>query len=136
MKTIGIEISKKKVIFIALEQTNGVFVNITGKRKSIELEDDRDGKELKVFMKELHSYFDSINPDKIGIVTRMTKGKFSASPFSFKIEGLIQLYDKVAIEFVTPQGLTGYFKKNELPLSPDHNYQEKAIKLAVFLGKD
>lgn len=135
MKTIGIEISKKKVIFIALEQTNGVFVNITGKRKSIELEDDRDGKELKAFMNELHSYFDSINPDKIGIVTRMTKGKFSASPFSFKIEGLIQLYDKVAIEFVTPQALTSYFKKNEVPLSPSHNYQEKALRLAVFFGK-
>jgi hypothetical protein len=136
MKTIGIEIDKKKVIFIALELINGSYTNITGKRKSIELVDDRDGKELKSFMKGLHSYFDSINPDKIGIVTRMTKGKFSASPFSFKVEGLIQLYDKVEIDFITPQGLTAYFKKNEIPLSMDHKYQEKAMKLAVFLGKD
>jgi len=135
MKTIGIEISKTKVIFIALEQSNGELVNITGKRKSITLADDRDGNELKAFMEELHSYFDSIQPDKIGIVTRMTKGKFAASPISFKIEGLIQLYPKVEIEFVTPQGLTGYFKKNELTLAPDHNYQEKALKLAVYLAR-
>ncbi|MDB4087989.1 DUF3010 family protein [Flavobacteriales bacterium] len=135
MKTIGIEISNKKVIFIALEQRNGSFVNITGKRKSMELEDDRNGEELKSFMNELHSYFDSINPDKIGIVTRMTKGKFAASPISFKIEGLIQLYNKISIDFVTPQALTAYFKKNELPLPLDHKYQEKAMKMAVFLGK-
>ena len=101
----------------------------------MELEDDRNGEELKSFMNELHSYFDSINPDKIGIVTRMTKGKFAASPISFKIEGLIQLYNKISIDFVTPQALTAYFKKNELPLPLDHKYQEKAMKMAVFLGK-
>lgn len=135
MKTIGIEISNKKVIFVALEQTNDTFENITGKQKSMELKDDRESKELHSFMNELHSYFDSMNPDKIGIVTRMSKGKFAASPISFKIEGLIQLYKKVAIEFVTPQALTAYFKKNKMPLPLDHKYQEKAMKMSLFLGK-
>ena len=135
MKTIGIEISNKKVIFVVLERVNDTYVNLTGKQKSMELEDDRDGKQLTTFMNDLHSHFDSINPDKIGIVTRMTKGKFAASPISFKIEGLIQLYNKVDIEFVTPQALTAYFKKNELPLPLDHKYQEKAMKMSVFLGK-
>jgi len=135
MKTIGIEISNKKVIFVVLQKLNGSTENITGKQKSMELKDDRDSKELTLFINELHSYFDSINPDKIGIVTRMMKGKFSASPISFKIEGLIQLYSKIDIEFVTPQALTAYFKKNELSVQPDHKYQEKAIKIAAYMCK-
>jgi hypothetical protein len=68
----------------------------------------------------------------MAIVTRQTKGRFSASPFSFKLEGLIQLYSK-EIEFITPQALTSYYKKNELKLQPDFSYQEKAMKLADFL---
>lgn len=133
MKTIGIEISNKKVIFVVLQESNGSIENITGKQKSMELKDDRDSMELATFMKDLHSYFDSVNPDKIGIVTRMMKGKFSASPISFKIEGLIQLYSKINVEFVTPQALTAHFKKNELPIQPDFSYQEKALKLGVYL---
>jgi len=136
MKTIGIEISNKKVICVVLSKhEDKSYVNLTGKQKSFELNDDRNGEELKKFMDKLHSHFDSINPDKIGVVTRQTKGKFAASPISFKIEGLIQLYKNGEIDFVTPQALTAYFKKNELSLELDHKYQEKAMKLAVFLGK-
>ena len=137
MKTIGIEISNKKVICVILaKHEDQSYVNLTGKQKTFELNDDRNGEELQMFMDKLHSHFDSINPDKIGIVTRQTKGKFAASPVSFKIEGLIQLYKKTEIDFVTPQALTAYFKKNELPLELDHKYQEKAMKMAVFLTKD
>ena len=133
MKTIGIDIDKKKAICVALEKDNdGNFHNITGSKKYFEVTDDRDANELRDFMSQLHTYFDSINPDKMAIVTRQTKGRFSASPFSFKLEGLIQLYSK-EIEFITPQALTSYYKKNELKLQPDFSYQEKAMKLADFL---
>jgi hypothetical protein len=133
MKTIGIDIDKKKAICVALEKDNdGNFHNITGSKKYFEVTDDRDANELRDFMSQLHSYFDSINPDKMAIVTRQTKGRFSASPFSFKLEGLIQLYSK-EIEFITPQALNSYYKKNELKLQPDFSYQEKAMKLADFL---
>ena len=136
MRTIGIEIDKKKVICVAIEKNSiGNYQNITGKRKSFELEDDRNGNQLREFKNELHSYFETINPEKIGIVTRMTKGKFASSVFSFKVEGLVQLATKKKIEFITPQALTSYFKKNELPLPLDHKYQEKAMRLAVFLGQ-
>jgi len=134
MKTIGIDIDKKKVIVVALETTPN-FVQLQPEIKYFELKDDRDGTELKTFMNALHSYFDSISADKIGIVTRQTKGRFAASPYSFKVEGLIQLYDKTEIEFVTPQALNAHFKKNEIPLSFAFSYQEKALKLACYLGK-
>ena len=134
MKTIGIDIDKKKVVVVAIE-TNSNCVYLSPETKYFELKDDRDGTELTAFMNQLHSYFDSISADKIGIVTRQTKGRFAASPYSFKLEGLIQLYAKTPIEFVTPQALTSHFKKNELPLSPSFSYQEKAMKLACYLAK-
>lgn len=134
MKTIGIDIDKKKVIVVAIESAPE-FVHLQPETKYFELKDDRDGAELKTFMDSLHSYFDSISADKIGIVTRQTKGRFAASPYSFKVEGLIQLYDKTIIEFITPQALTSHFKKNEMPLSPGFSYQEKAMKLACYLTK-
>lgn len=133
MKTIGIDIDKKKVIVVAIESSPG-FVQLQPEIKYFELSDDRDDKELASFMEELHSYFDSISADKIGIVTRQTKGRFAASPYSFKVEGLIQLYDKTVIEFITPQALTSHFKKNKMPLSPAFSYQEKAMKLACYLA--
>lgn len=135
MKTIGIDIDKKKVICVALEiSPNGTHTLLKPEIKYHELQDDRNGEELRQFLKEIHSYLDSIGADKIGIITRQTKGRFAASPFSFKLEGLIQLYPNTQIEFVTPQALTAHFKKNELPLSPSFSYQEKAMKLACFLG--
>ena len=133
MKTIALDIDKKKVIVVAIESAPE-FVHLQPETKYFELKDDRDGEELKAFMDSLHSYFDSIFANKIGIVTRQTKGRFAASPYSFKVEGLIQLYDKTEIEFITPQVLTSHFKKNELPLSPAFSYQEKAMKLACYLA--
>ncbi len=134
MKTIGIEIDKKKIIVVAIDSGKG-FTQLKPETKYFELKDDRDGQELVNFMTTLHNYFDEIEAEKIGIVTRQTKGRFAASPYSFKLEGLIQLYSKTSIEFVTPQALTSYFKKNQLPLSPAFSYQEKAMKLACYLGK-
>jgi len=135
MKAIGIEIDKKKIIVVAIDSSPNP-TQLKPETKYFELKDDRDDQELADFMIHLHAYFDEISADKIGIVTRQTKGRFAASPYSFKLEGIIQLYPKKLMEFVTPQALTSYFKKNELPLSPSFSYQEKAMKLAYFLGNN
>ena len=134
MKAIGIEIDKKKIIVVAIDSSPNI-TQLKPETKYFELKDDRDDQELADLMKNLHAYFEEINADKIGVVTRQTKGRFAASPYSFKLEGLVQLYPNTSIEFVTPQALTSYFKKNELPLSPAFSYQEKATKLACYLGK-
>ncbi|OFY89249.1 MAG: hypothetical protein A2266_06510 [Bacteroidetes bacterium RIFOXYA12_FULL_40_10] len=45
----------------------------------------------------------------------------------------LRLYDKVNIEFISPQTLTAYYKKNTFPIAVQHSYQESAAKLANYL---
>lgn len=134
MKVIGIEIDKKRVICFALEQdSQGTFVNLTGEFRYLEIREDQDSREIKNLMATLHAFFNSINPDAIAIIARQTKGRFASSTYSFKLEGLIQCYDKVDVEFVSPRTLTAYYKKNTLSIPFDNNYQENAVKLASYL---
>ncbi len=134
MKVIGIEIDKKRAICIALEKDNeGNYKDLTGKFRYLEIREDQDSGEIKNFQSEIHSFFNSINPDTIAIISRQTKGRFSSSTYSFKLEGLIQCYDKLDVEFVSPRTLTAYYKKNNLPVPFDNNYQENAVKLANYL---
>ena len=134
MRVIGIEIEKKRAICFALEQNcQGTYINLTGKFKYLEIQEDQDNGEIKNFKSTIHTFFDSINPDAIAIISRQTKGRFSSSTYSFKLEGLIQCYDRVDVEFVSPRTLSAYYKKNSLSVPIDNNYQENAVKLANYL---
>ena len=106
---------------------------LTGKFKYLEIKDDQNNQEVKDFQSTIHSFFNSINADKIAIITRQTKGRFSSSTLSFKMEGLIQCYDKIEIEFVSPRTLSAYYKKNPLTIPFENTYQENALKLAYYL---
>jgi uncharacterized protein (DUF1330 family) len=133
MKVIGIEIDKSKVIFYAIEVDGGEIINLTGDFKSLALKNDTDNVEVINFKETVHTFFDDINPDMIAIVARQTKGRFKSSTISFKLEGLLQIYDKIGIEFVSPQKLTAYYKNHPFPIAVQHSYQENAAKLAYYL---
>jgi len=134
MKVIGIEIEKKRAICFALEQdSKGNLINITGKFRYLEIKEDQNNGEIKKFQSSIHSFFDSVKPDVIAIITRQAKGRFASSSFSFKLEGLIQCYNKVDVEFVSPRTLSAYYKKNSLPVIFENNYQGNAAKLATYL---
>lgn len=134
MKAIGIDIDKKRAICFALEKDDqGTYINLTGKFKYLEITDDHNNNEIQDFQSTIHTFFDNINPDTIAIVSRQTKGKFASSPFSFKLEGLIQCYKKVEIKFVSKQTLNAFYKKNPITITYDNNYQESAVKLSNYL---
>ena len=101
--------------------------------KHLKLNDDRDNNEVRNFQSLIFTHFDNINPNKIAILTRQTKGKFSSSAISFKIETLIQCYNKVNVEFVSPQAVNSFYKNNAFDIEISHNYQEKAAKLSNLL---
>jgi len=134
MRTIGIDIDKTKAIFFALEQAaDGTIHNITGKTKTITLKDETDQQSVLDFLRESHAYLGSIQAGKIAIKARQTKGKFSASPLSFKLEALLQTYADSPIRLIAPATVNAFFKKNEFPVTPDHNYQEDAARIAFYL---
>ncbi|MEO6133277.1 MAG: DUF3010 family protein [Saprospiraceae bacterium] len=134
MRIIGVHIDKSKAIFYTLEKKpNGEIFHFPSDRNYLTLTNDTDNESVRAFQSSIHSFFDSIKPDRIAILIRQTKGRFRSAPLSFKIEGLIQCYKKVEVEFVQPMKVSGYFKKNEFPLQTEHDYQEPAAKLAYYL---
>lgn len=137
MKVLGIEIRGNNAIFCALEY-NDVIIDITGKVTKLELKDDENSEEIHEFVDVIHSHFDNMQFDRIAIVKRAKsiKAKFPPSPISFKLEGLIQTYKESNIEFVAPQTLRAYFKKNKNSFNPKFNYQSASSELAIYLLKD
>lgn len=134
MRGIGIDIDSSRVILYALEVLgDGTISNITGDFKTIVIKDDYDNDEIREFQSTIHSFFDNINPNRIGVIKRMTKGKYAASPVSFKLEGLIQCYRNCDIEFVSPIKLAAYYKKNTFDITTQFSYQTNAAKLAKYL---
>ena len=134
MKVIGIAIDKAKAVFYALEKKDDDrLINRTGEFKFLTLKNDTDNSAIRTFQSSIFSFFDDIQPDRIAILTRQTKGRFKSAPLSFKIEGLIQCYEEIDIEFVSPHKILSYFKKNEFILDLEYEYQEKAARLAYYL---
>ncbi len=132
MKVLGVEIYGREVRLGALEETNGIVSNYTGKYKPVSLENDDTADNVILFKTTLHAIFDGYNPDVIVIKYRNPNGKgmHAPSPLSFKIEGLIQIYDKAQIYFTKPQTTSAFYKKNHMDIAFDYSYQEDAIKLA------
>jgi len=134
MRVIGIDIDKTKAIFYALEtDTAGNQVPLSGSLRYLTLENDTDNSSVRAFQSKIHSFFDEIHPDRIAILKRQTKGRFKSSPLSFKIEGLIQCYEKVEVEFIQPMAVSSYYKKHVFDFTPEFEYQLPAAKLASYM---
>jgi len=136
MKTLGIDINGNTAVFCSVEENNGI-VDITGKMTKLELKDDESSQEVYEFVDVIHSHFNEMQFDKIAILKRAKslKAKFPVSPISFKLEGLIQTYKESEIDFIAPQTISAYFKKNQKVFKPKYAYQNSAADLAYYLLK-
>lgn len=136
MKTLGIDINGNTVVFCAIEE-NIEIVDKTGKMTKLELKNDENSQEVHEFVDVIHSHFNEMQFDKIGILKRAKslKAKFPVSPISFKLEGLIQTYKGSEIQFIAPQTISAFFKKNQKIFKPKYAYQNSAADLAFYLLK-
>jgi len=137
MKVIGLEISGREVRIIALDNSDGAIVNCTKKYKPIKLEDDEDASNVLLFKNTLFATLGSFSPDVIVFNYRNpnASGKYAPSAISFKIEGLIQLFENAKIYSTKSQTLAAFYKKNKIDISTDYNYQLIALKLAYHYIK-
>lgn len=133
MKIIAIVIESTKIIPFVIEVNSNGEIQTIDTLKSIGINDDYNNQELRNFKEEVYTFFDSIAPTKIGIIKRQTKGKFSASSVSFKLEAIIQCYENCETEFVSKVSLNAFYKKNEFTIKPTHKYQTDAARLAQYL---
>lgn len=140
MRVIGVEIKGREVRLGVLESQNGNITDITGNYKRFKLEDDEVYQNVILFRNSLFAILDNFNPNIIVIKWRNPKpakgfqqeNNLGSSPISFKIEGLIQIYEKVEVSIVKPQTVTAYIKKTPLTFKPKYDYQEEAMKVAFY----
>lgn len=144
MKVLGIEIKGREIRIVALEDNGGVITDVTGNYKPMKLEDDEIAENVNLFKNALHATLSNYHADIIAIRWRNPKPvrsdqaekNNSPSPISFKIEGLIQIYEGSKVYLVKPQSSTAYVKKNPLPLNPKFGYQAEALKIAYYQIKN
>jgi hypothetical protein len=140
MKAIGIQIEANEIILVVLKkQTDGSIIQ-TDECIRVDVQDHTNSEQIKQFRDQIESSFRSIKADRIAIRMRNAKAKASEkskvrppSPVSFKLEGIIQLYDETKIEFVWPQTITAFLKKHPCSFKPKHKYQQEAFDVAFYL---
>jgi len=134
MKIIAIDIVASKCILYALEKKkDGSFKNINGDFKSFTLKDSNEASSVRFFNEAITVFFKQISPDVIAIYLRIGKGPFAGSSDSFKIEGLIQLFEGPDIKIISPKTVMTYYEKNEFKGSIEFKYQERAAQLAHYM---
>lgn len=130
-KALGIEIAGRKVVLVALSKSGETIENCTGGYKPIVLEDDNIHSNVILFRNTLYATIDGYDPEVVLIRARNPKGKgiHAPSPISFKVEGIIQSYEKCAVHLVAPQTVAAFFKKNTATITPSYGYQADALNL-------
>ena len=135
MRSIGIQIKGAEAILVVLEKDENENIVQTNDSVKFKIDDPTNATQVKQFRDQINSAFDLIKPDRIAIVSRNAnaKGDRTPSPVSFKLEGIIQLYEKVEIQIVWKQTTTPYFKKHPTALKAKNKYQDDAFEIALYL---
>jgi hypothetical protein len=136
MKVIAMQIEGLRMNIVVFEKKANGVTELTGKVKFLELNENHDSATTKSFMNVIHRHFDSISADKIAIVKRNANGKgmHKPSPISFKVEALIQLYEKQNVELISPLTIKAFLKKCQEPLVTSKlKYQKDIFELANYL---
>jgi hypothetical protein len=135
MKTIGIQIKSTEAILVVLEKDDEGNITQTNESAKFSIDYPNKPNQVRQFRDQINAAFDSIGAIRIGIVARNANGKGdrAPSPISFKLEGIVQLYDKVDIEQVWKQTTNSFFKKNAKMGSAKNKYQDDAYEVAYYL---
>ncbi|MGB4773320.1 MAG: DUF3010 family protein [Chitinophagaceae bacterium] len=133
-KTIGLQIKGGEAILVVLKMQDDGTVIQTNECARFSIEDHTKPEQVRQFRNQINSAFDSIRPDSIAIVARNAngKGEMAPSPLSFKLEGIIQLYEDIPVTLVWKQTLSAFYKKKTKSIAPKHKYQQDAFDVAYY----
>lgn len=137
MKAIGIQIDADEVILVVLNKDANGTITQTDECVRFNIADHTISAQVQQFRDQVNSAFDLITPTIIGIKMRNAKAKERGnvrppSPISFKLEGIIQLYTKCNIDFVWPQTITAFKKKNATSQHPKTSTNRMLLILPII----
>lgn len=131
MRVCAIELKANNMILVVVK--DGEYMEL--KVKKITLNDDEKQEDIRQFCNDFLHFLEEQEIEKVIIKKRAKKGTFAGGVVTFKMEGLIQLNPKCSVEFVSPQTMGAFEKKNEIIFPKElKKYQEQAFLALLSAG--
>lgn len=140
MKICSVELTGNEVNLCLLSLKSDIFEIIECRKRKITLASSTESFQIRQFYKEFTQLMTDYQIEQVVIKERPTKGKFSGSATSFKVEAAIQLIDAVTVTMVSQT----YFKQllQDHPILIDFaetglkKFQQNAFNLGcIFLNE-
>ncbi len=129
MKICGIELAGSDARLITLDGDKNGFSLIPSNVCKITCADDTNQSEIRAFREAIFAYLRENTCEKVVIKSRSKKGQYAGGATSFKLEGIIQLYDGCPVELISPNRIAAVLRKKPVTIPTDiNNYQHDAFK--------
>ena len=126
MNLLGVELNNKEAVLCLMSAEDGLFNIKECRTRGIELRKGETTDGIQGFQFQFKKFIEDYKIDTVVIKTRPTKGKFSGSANSFKMEAAIQLIDGINIELISSTEIKETMKKNPM------EYTMKDLELRQF----
>ncbi len=131
MTICGIELAASEARLTLLRGEKEDFMLVDVEPRKIKINDDADQNEIKAFKDSIFAFFRENSVSNIYIKKRGKKGEYAGGPTSFKLEGIIQLYDECPVVLVSPQTISATKKRNSFDIPTElRKYQHTAFETA------
>ena len=126
MNLLGVELNNKEAVVCLMSADNGLFNVKECRTRGIELRKGETSEGIQGFQFQFRKLIEDYKVETVVIKQRPSKGKFSGSANSFKMEAAIQLIEEISVEMIPSTEIKETLKKNPL------EYTMKDLELRQF----
>jgi len=111
MIACGIEMASSEARLVLLDGNKSIFQHIDVEPRKLKIADDENADEVRAFRDSLYIFFRENKVELIAIKKRGKKGDYAGGPIGFKLEAIVQLYEKCPIVLIAPATISARIKK-------------------------
>jgi hypothetical protein len=126
MILLGVELNNKEAVVCLMSSEDGLFNIKECRTRGIDLKSGESQTGIIAFQTQFKQLVTDYKVEKVVIKQRPSKGKFSGSANSFKMEAAIQLIDGIKVELISNTDIKETMKKYPL------EYTMKDLELRQF----
>lgn len=126
MNLVGVELNNKEAVIVLMNSEGGMFNIKECRTRGIELRNGETTEGVQGFQFQFKKLIEDYKIETVVIKQRATKGKFSGSANSFKMEAAIQLIEGIKVELISATNIKETMKKYPL------EYTMKDLDLRQF----
>ena len=134
MNILGVELNNKEAVLSLISYDNGLLNVKETRTRGIELRNGETSEGVQGFQFQFSKFIEDYKIDVIAIKQRATKGKFSGSANSFKMEAAIQLIEGADVAMLSATEIKETMKRNPIEFTMKdldlRQFQEHAFNTA------